>query len=166
MNAKLHLTADFQRRGHEHIQGVIDHALGGILHRHHTVMGRTGFHLAEDRINRGQWHTDHRVPEVLERRRLSKGAYRAQEGNVHGLFQRQAGRHDLTEQPRHFFSGQRPGVLFLDPAQHLGFAFRPVKENIFTGIGRHFYMGHFLRTFRPGTDQLHDLLIEGVDLFP
>merc|ERR1711964_106023 len=68
MNAKLHLTADFQRRRHEHIQGVIDHTLSGILHRHHTVMRRTGLHLAEYRINRRQRHADDRVAEVFERR--------------------------------------------------------------------------------------------------
>ncbi len=129
-------------------------------------MSSAGFDLPEYRINGRQRHADHRVTKMLERCRLCEGANRTQEGNVHGLFQRQAGRHDFPEQTGHFLTRQRPRILFLDAAKHLGLPLGAIEKDVLPRIGGHFNVRHFLGTGGPGTDQLHDLLIKLIDLVP
>jgi hypothetical protein len=130
----LHLAANPQRRLQKHIQGVIDHALGGIFHRHHPVIGGTGLDLAEHFINGPHRDAVDRFAEMLERRGLGKGAFRAEKGDAQRFFQRQTGRHDLAEQPGHFFVAERPLIGFDHPPQHLRLAFRAVE--IAGGAGR------------------------------
>jgi hypothetical protein len=55
----------------------------------------------------------HRVAEVLQRRGLGEGALRPEVADLQRLLQRQAGGHDLAEQPRHLLAVERPRVLAL-----------------------------------------------------
>jgi hypothetical protein len=158
----LHLAANPQRRLQKHIQGVIDHALGGIFYRHHPVIGGTGLDFAEHFINGPQRNAVDRFAEMLERGRLGKGAFRAQKRDSQRFLQRQAGRHDLAEQPGHFLVAERPLIGFDHPPQHLRLALRAVK--IAAGAGRLFERADLLRATRPFGDQRLNLPIQRVDL--
>ncbi len=101
MDTQFNLSANSQRRIHEHVERMIDHALGRVFDRYHTEIGGAGFDLAEYVGYAAQWQRGHRVAEMLECRGLSEGAFRTEEGNLHRLFQSQARRHDFAKQPRH-----------------------------------------------------------------
>ncbi len=74
VNAQHDFTADAHARIHEGIQGVIDHPLGGIFHRHHTVIDGTGLHFAEDLVDGRHRQADRAFAEMLERGLLGEGA--------------------------------------------------------------------------------------------
>ena len=111
----------------EHVQGVADHPLGGVLHRHHPVVAGARLDLAEDLADGGHGDGAHRVAELLERRRLGEGPLRPQKGGLQRLLQGQAGGHDLAEEPRHLLAVQGTRVALLDPPQDRRLPLRAVK---------------------------------------
>ena len=85
---------------------------------------------------------------------------------MHRLFQCQARGHDLPEQSGHLLAGQRAGVALLYTPQNLGFTFRTVEEHILTRVGFHLHASHFLGAFRALADQVHDFLIQAINIDP
>jgi len=106
------------------------------------------------------------VTEVLHRCRLGEGAFRAEVSHFQRLLERQAGRHDFTEQPRHLFVTQRPLVALHHALEHLSFTLRTVEHRHFAfRQGRHLHPRHFLGTARALTDQLQDFLVQAVNAY-
>ena len=56
VDRQFHLGADAHPPGelHEAVQGVVDHAFGGVLHRHDTEVDAAVLHLAEHLVDGGQ----------------------------------------------------------------------------------------------------------------
>ena len=100
------------------------------------------------------------MAEVLQGRGLGESTFRPQVSDAQGLFQRQAGGHDLAKQTRHLFTVQRPGIARQDLAQDLGLAFRTVKRR---GIAAVLQCGDRLGAGRALVDQGLDLFIQGID---
>ncbi|MCY1451391.1 hypothetical protein D9M71_682570 [compost metagenome] len=143
---------------------MVDRALGGVFHRHHAEVDRTGGHFAEHLVDRRHRLADHRVAEVLERRSLGEGALRAEVGNLERVLEGQAGRHDLAEQARHFLVAERSLVELHDVLEHPGFALGTVEHRLLAGLQRgHLDPRDFLGAARALADQAEDLLIEAVD---
>ncbi|MCY1446936.1 hypothetical protein D9M71_635320 [compost metagenome] len=106
------------------------------------------------------------MAEVLERRSLGEGAFRAEIGDLERLFQGQAGGHDLAEQPRHFLVAQRALVQLHDVLEHPGLALGPVEHRLLAlGQGRHLHPRHVGGAAGAFADQLEDLLVEAVDAY-
>ncbi|MNT36614.1 hypothetical protein D3C72_1727110 [compost metagenome] len=148
----------------EAVEGVVDRALGGVFHRHHAEVDRAGGHLAEHLVDGGHGHADHRVTEMLHRRGLTEGAFRAQVGDLQRVLQGQAGGHDLAEQPRHLLVAQRPLVAFHDALEHLGFTLGAVEHRLFAlRQGLHLDPRHLFGAARTVADQLEDFFIQAVD---
>ena len=164
MNAQLDFTADHHIVLKEAVQGVVDGALGGVFHRHHTKLYGAGCDFTEDFVNRGHRHADHRMAEVLERRRLGKGTFRPQIGDSQRFFQGQAGGHDLAEQPGHFLIIEGPLVQLHDVLEHPGFTLRTVKYRL-GAFGQGFLLDlrHCLSTFGTLADQFENLLVDRVN---
>ena len=102
------------------------------------------------------------MAEMLDRRRLGEGAFRAQKGGVERTFQRQTGGHDLAEEPRNLFAVEGPRIGVLDPAQHRDLAFRAVELDTLP-LGPGLDVGDLLRTAGALADQPQQLLIDGID---
>ena len=102
------------------------------------------------------------MSELLVHRRLRVGALRAEEGDFEWFLLRQAGGHDLAEQPRDLLVAQRAVVTLQRRAQNLRFAFRAVKVHSVTilMLGNANLPGQQ----RPPVDQFLQLDIERVDL--
>ncbi len=143
MNSQRDLAGDPQRRTHEQIQGMADHALGRVLHRNDPEIAGPRFHLAKDLVDGRHRRGDHRMAEVLDGRGLRKGAFRPQKGRVERSFQRQAGGHDLAKETGHFLAVQRTRIGVLDPAQHRDLALRTIELNL-TASGFSLEMGDLL----------------------
>ena len=166
MDTQLHLTADDHVVFEEAVQGVVDRAFGGVFHRHHAKIHRTGRDFTEDFVDGRHGLADHRVAEVLHGCGLGEGAFRAEVSHFQRLLQRQARRHDFTEQPRHLFVAQRPLVALHHTLEHLGFTLGAVEHRHFAfRQGRHFHPGHFLGAARALTDQFKDLLVQTVNAY-
>ncbi|MCY1418425.1 hypothetical protein D9M71_339840 [compost metagenome] len=148
----------------EAVEGVVDRALGGVLHRHHAEVDRTGGHFAKHFVDGGHGGADHRMTEMLERRGLGEGAFRPQVGDLERLLERQAGGHDFAEQPRHFLVVQRTLVALHDVLEDPGLSLGAVEDRLFAlGQGSHLHAGHVLGAASTLTDQLEDLLVEAID---
>ena len=76
IDAHLHFTTNPQRRLQKHVQSMIDHAFGGIFHRHHSVVSGTGLDFAEHFVDRPQRNAVDGLTEMLERGCLGEGAFR------------------------------------------------------------------------------------------
>ena len=127
MDAQLDFAADPQRRGQEHVERVVDRALGGILDRHDAEIGVARLHFLEHFADRGERQRAHRVPEVLEHCLLRERALGTEEPDLERLLLREARGHDFAKQPHDFFVAQRALVALERLAQHLCFALRPVE---------------------------------------
>ncbi|MNR40795.1 hypothetical protein D3C85_1591200 [compost metagenome] len=104
------------------------------------------------------------MAEVLHGRRLSEGAFRAEISHFQRLLERQARRHDFTEQPRHLFVAQRPLVALHDTLEHLSFALRTIEHRHFAfGQRGHLYSRDFLGAARTLTDQLQHLGVQSIN---
>ncbi len=78
VNAQLDFATDHHVVLEEAVEGVVDRAFGGVFHRDHAKVHRTGRHFAEHFVDRRHRLADHRVTEVLHGRRLGEGAFRAE----------------------------------------------------------------------------------------
>ena len=128
VNAQLDFATDDHVVLEEAVEGVVDRAFGGILHRHHAEVDRTGSHFAEHLVDGRHRHADHRMTEVLHRRCLTEGAFRAEISDFQRVFQRQAGGHDFAEQPRHILIAQRAPVALHHALEHLSFALGAIED--------------------------------------
>ena len=102
------------------------------------------------------------MAEMLDRRLLGKGAFRAQKRHAHGLFQRQAYAHHFAEQARHGFPVDGALIAFLDAAQHLGFPLRAVKHRL--GVLAALHFGHLVGELGAVIEQILEPLVQVVDL--
>ncbi|MNT29840.1 hypothetical protein D3C72_1656020 [compost metagenome] len=151
----------------EAVEGVVDRALGGVLHRHHAEIHRTSGDFAEDFVDRSHRRTDHRMAEMLEGGGLGEGALGAEVGDLERLLQGEAGGHDLAEQPRHLLVVQRALVAVHDVLEHPGLALGAVEDRLFAfRQGLHLHPRHVLGAARAFADQFEDLLVEVVDAYP
>ena len=77
----------------------------------------------------------HRVAEVLERGGLRERALGPEVTDLERLFLREAGGHDLAEQPQDFLGAQRTLVPLARHAQHLRLALGPVEvDRVAVGV--------------------------------
>ena len=100
-----------QLRGHEAVERVVDHAFGGVLHRHHPIVGAFRFHLTEHFIDGGKRTGTRKMAELFDGRSLGVGTRRTEIGDRERLLEIQAAGNDLPEQPREFLIAQGPGIL-------------------------------------------------------
>ena len=164
VDAQLDFAADHHVVLEEAVEGVVDRALGGVLHRHHAEVHRTGGHFTEHLVDGGHRHADHGMTEVLHRRSLAEGALGAEVGDLERVLQGQAGRHDFAEQPRHFLVAQRALVALHDALEHLGLALGAIEHRRLAILELlHLHPRHFFGAARAVADQLEDALIEVVD---
>src|SRR5690554_4108379 len=96
---------------------------------------------------------------MFQCRGLGEGSLGSEIGNAHGLFQRQAGRHDLPKQAGHLFVTEWPLITLHHGPQHLGFALRTVKYRLLLALRALFNMPNLLGTARSLADQLLDFSI-------
>ena len=156
VDPQTHLAGDHERRGHEHVQGVTDHALGGILDRDDTEIAGTRFDLAEDLPDGRQGEGLHRMAEVLDRRGLSEGPGRAEIGDVERALERQTGGHDLAKEPRDLFAVERTRIGCLDATQNRDLALRPVELHL-VAVGCRLDMSDLLGAAGTLADQTEQL---------
>ena len=64
---------------------------------------------------------------MRQHRGLSEGGLGPEERNLQRLLLREAGRHDLAEQPHDLLIAQRAAVALARPAQHLRLTLRAVE---------------------------------------
>ena len=76
VDAQAHLAADLSGLASSRSERAADRALGGVLHRHHAVVGIAGFHRAEDVVDRRHRRKLGAEPKCLWLA-LSEGAGRA-----------------------------------------------------------------------------------------
>lgn len=147
-------------RVQEHVQRARDHALVGVLHAHHAVLGAAGGRGVKDFLEAVAVHQVGRAAEVLDRRFLAEGTGRAEHGHALGGFQRQAGRHDLAPDGGHMRALERAGVVGLDLLDHLGHAVRAEEGRAFLLLELAHLLGHMGALI----DQLQQLAVQGIDL--
>jgi hypothetical protein len=116
---QIDLAAQQQVGGVEQVQGVVDHALGGVLHRHHSEVGAPPLHGLEDVEDAGQGPELGRVAEVLQGGQVGEGGLRAEVGGRGGPLQPAPGAHDLAEDGPDVIGGQRPRVEPGQPVEYL-----------------------------------------------
>ena len=163
MHGQFHLAADGQRRAQEHVQRVRDRALGGVLDRHHAIVGGAGVDLAKHLFDGGLRQAADGLPEVLVRGVLREGPRRAQIRHRERPLQGQAGRHDFPKNVRDRLVRQRPGIGGGHLAQHLRLALRTVEDRLAGGL---LDLGHLLRAGRPLGQQAQQLTVDRVDTVP
>ena len=105
---------------------MIDGAFGGVLDRHDAEIREPRFDFVEHFVHRRERQRAHRVAEVLERGGLRERALGPEVADLERLFLREAGGHDLAEQPQDFLGAQRTLVPLARHAQHLRLALGPV----------------------------------------
>ena len=161
VDPQLDLAADLQRAGDEPIERVGDRALGGILDRDHAEVGVARLDFLEHLVAGAERQRAHRMPEVLEHGRLGVGALGTEERDLERLLLREAGRHDLAEQPRNLLVAQRPAVALQRRPQHLRLAVRAIEiDRVAGGVLRD---ADLLGEARAAIDELLQLLVERVD---
>jgi len=162
VHQQLDFAADLQLRGQEHVQGHLDGALPGILHRHHAEVGVAGLHFLEHLLDAAQRQPVGRTAEVLEHGLLAEGAFRAEVADLQRLLLGQAGRHDLAEHVHQHFVRQRTFVAVHHHAQHLRFALGSVvvhrRGQLALGLA------HLEGEAGPLCDQFLDPAIDAIDL--
>ncbi len=105
----------------------VDGALARVLDRRHAEIRRAAFDLVEHLVDRRHCQRMHGVAEVLEYGGLRERALRPEVCDLQRLLLREAGGHQLAEQPHHLLVAQRPVVALDDFAQHLRLALRSVE---------------------------------------
>ncbi len=126
VHAQLDFAADGGVGGEEHVQGHLDHALPGVLHRHHAEIGMAGGDFLEHFLDAAQRQAVGGVAEVLAHGLLAERAFRPEEADLQRIFLGQAGRHDLAKQAHHLRIRQRAVVAVHHHAQHMRLALRAV----------------------------------------
>ncbi len=164
MNAQLDLAANLERRGDEHIERVVDRALGRILDRYDTEVRVSRLHLFEDFADRGQRQRAHRVPEVLQHRLLRERPLRPEECDFERLLLREAGGHDLAEQPYDLLVAQRPLIARDDVAQHLRLALGLVELDGAQLVRALLRYADLLCELRALVEERVDLLVDPIDV--
>ena len=141
---------------------MIDRAFGGVLHRHHAEIGEPRLDLVEHLVDRGERQRAHRMAEMLERGGLRERALGPEITHLERLFLREAGGHDLAEQPQDFLGAQRTLVPLARHAQHLRLALGAVEvDGVAVGV-----LGDadLARELRAVVEQRVDARIHAVDL--
>src|SRR3569833_970962 len=101
------------------------------------------------------------MPEMAQHRALRECPFGAQESYFQRLLLREAGGHDLAEQPQDLLVPQRAVITLAGHTQNLRLALRPVKVDRASLLGLR--DAHELRQARTVTDELVDLLVDRVD---
>ncbi len=153
------LRDNLQVAVHEHVQRVRDHALGGVLHRHHAVIRAVLAHLAEDIGDGLHRRVVQAGPETANGGLVGEGRLRPQIRHRQGLLEHQGAGHDLPVNRPQRLIGERPQVSPADPLQHRSFAMGRV--NLLVGLALHLADGQHV--FGPLVQQLDDLRVELVN---
>ena len=124
-------------------------------------MGVARLDLAEHLVDGRERHCFHGAAELLERGLLGERPFRPEKRNAQARFQRQAGGHDLTEQPRHGFLGKRPLMARQHVAQDLGF---PLRAVIIVAAFLLLGLGDRQRMPRAFADQRLNFHVQRIDL--
>src|ERR1700733_10859880 len=113
-------------------------------------------------VDGGEWQRPDGMPEMSQDRGLGERTLRSQESHLQGLLLREAGGHDLAEQPQDLLIAKRSGVALAGHAQHLRFTLGAVEVDR-TALTR-LRDADQLRETRPIVDEAVDLFVDGVDL--
>ena len=118
------LGDDFQFAVHEHIERVGNDTFGGVLHGDDTVGGSIFFHLTEDLSDGFLRDIGEAGAEAAHGSLMGVGGFRAEEGDLEALLQRDGGTHHLTVNVPKGFIGQDTVGDFADATQESLFAVR------------------------------------------
>ena len=166
MNGQLDLAADAELRGHEAVEGVVDHALGAVLDRYDAAVGGAGFHLAEHLVDGRLGPRRREVTEVLDDGGFRVGAGWAEVGHRQWLLEGQAAGDDFAEQARHVAVREGAGVLGLDALQDLRFPLGAVEHRgLVARLGR-LDLGHAHGAGGAVVQESGEVAIDFVDAFP
>jgi hypothetical protein len=158
LHSQLDLAADAQRRGDEQIERAPDHALGGVLGRHHRELRAAGLAAPERLVDRRDRQRVDRAAEMSAHRLLAEGALGTEVGDADRLLQAAAGRDDLAEHRAHPLP--RQNAVFLRNAQeNLALALGAVRGR--AGLE----LADPLRLHGAALDQRGELVVEAVN-FP
>ena len=162
VDAQHDLAADLERRRQQEVEGAADRALGRILDRNDGEVGVVGLDLAKDVVDRELRQQARGVAEVAHRSALGEGTERPEEGDRERLFQRQADRHHLPEQPGDVVVGQRSRIGLLQAAQDLRLALGAIDEAGFAVL--RLDLADALRAARALVEEMQKLVVDRVDL--
>jgi hypothetical protein len=142
------------------IEGGAHHAGGGVLHRHHAVVGLALLHRGEDRRDVVAGDKLGRAAELAHRRQVGKRAIGPEMGDAQGLFQGKAGRHYLAEDDAHRLLRQGAGVGRGQAVEDLGLALRHVEHLL---AGRRLVAPHLLGEAGAPIEQRQELIVQRID---
>ena len=103
------------------------HSLCRIFNRDYTVVTFPGFHLCKDSVDGSLGDTDGGMAEMFDRSCLGESTLRAEERRMQGLFEGQAGGHNLAKDVSHTGAIQWPGIAADDIREDLSFPLWPVE---------------------------------------
>ena len=90
------LRDDLERAVDEQVERVGDDALGGVLDRHHAIVGPVFLHLVEDVLDGFLRRVAQARAKPANGGLMGVGGLRAEVGHGKGFFQREGARHDLA----------------------------------------------------------------------
>src|SRR6266404_3771456 len=127
LNRQNDLRNNLQITVHEHVERVGDDALGGILDRHHAVIGAVFRDLGEnvrDGFLRGITQAGTEPPDG---RLVREGRLRPEIGDGHGFLERERAGHDLAVNGAERLAGDGALVQAADALKHGAFAVRRIN---------------------------------------
>jgi hypothetical protein len=161
LNAQPNLGADLElRQPDEHVEGIGDAAIGGIVQRDHPKVGMAAVDLLEDRRDTADLHELDGLAEAFDGRDVAKAILGAKIGDLEHLLQRARAAHDLAEDGPDGLRVERTLVGLEHVVQHFLFScwgkdFRSVIVLEFADLGGD--GGAFV-------DKLEDMQVQLVDL--
>ena len=163
-----HLLQDFsidlKVRIDEHIQRVVDDALGGVLDRNHAEMRAPTLDLVEDFFDTAHRDVLCRLSEFLNTGEVGEGRPGPEIGNLLRALQRQRGRHDLTIDRSNGFVGKGSAVLANQALDDLGFSAGRMEMGARPGLDLDFSdLDDIVRAL---VQEAQDFIIDAVDRLP
>ena len=131
VDLQQHLGVDLELALHEHVEGMGDHPFGGVLHRHHPVLGPSLFHLFEHCGDGFLGHEFGGKAELLQGGLVGKGRLRAEKRHFHRRFQGKRCGNDLAKNASESFVGKRAGIMGDEALVDLPLAAGNVKIALF-----------------------------------
>src|SRR5512133_2770489 len=159
MDFQQNLGGNLEAAFHEHIQGMGNNSLRGILDRYDSVERLALLDLLEHRRDRFERHQLRRQPELLHGCQMAEGGFRSQEGHFHGGFQGQAGRDDLTVDAAQGIIGKWPWIIIQQAFIDLAFTAGYMKLLVAAGLETTDFQHHL----RALVEKVDDAVIDTVN---
>ena len=159
LNRQNNLRDDLQVTVHKHVERVCDHALGGVLDRHHAVVCVLSADLGEHVGDGFLRDVAQAGAEPADGGLMRERGLRAEVGDGHRLLQRQCAGHDLAINHAQLVIGHRPLVEMADAVEDGAFAVRRI--NFLAGLELDIADGQPVT--RAFIEQPHNLLVQPVN---